>query len=429
MKKGLKNAVCALKSGNKDKAAWILERLIENGNSHHETLGLLGAVRMEQGKTDEAVKLLTQAITQAPEHVPSLYNLARTLHIKGDHEEAKKLYIRITTISPSFYHAWNNLGLLQKETGDLMGAKQSLRKALAIAPGHAPCLNNLGVVMEGLGRLDEACSLFKGALALDSGYFSARFNLGCLLFRLGRYEEAEKELLHVLALNKDEPTARFLLQSMGRMKAPERAPAEYVKRTFDDCAGQFEEILVGRLQYRTPEKLFGFLQDLLDYKWSIMDLGCGTGLGAHRYRPFASFLAGMDCSRKMLREAMAKGVYDALYQGDIVERWPTDRKFHLVYSSDCLCYMGALEPVFKRIKKSLYPGGILGFSVEKMKKDEESRGYQLGKSGRYRHSHGYVKTALERAGLKHIKDLAITLRKEEGKDVKGLLFAAQKAVT
>ncbi len=415
-----------ISQGRYEDAAAILEKILKEEAEPPELLGLLGAIRMEQGNFDEAVALFGRVLEHMPGHVPTLYNLARTLHLAGRKEEAKRLYEELIEISPTFFHAWNNLGLILSEMGRLNEAEKVLKRAVEIAPDHAPSANNLAVVLEGLGRFHEARRMFERAIRLEKGYFSARFNLGCLLFRIGRYDEAERELKWVLSVKDDEPTARFLLQSMGRMDMPERAPTQYVRRTFDHWAVQFEEKLVDELGYETPEKLFDFLREFLFEKMDIMDLGCGTGLGADLYRPFASWFAGMDCSRKMLEKAKAKDVYDKLYLHDIVEPWPTDRKFHLIYSSDCLCYFGNLGPVFKRVRENLMPGAVFGFSVERqLESDGSEEGYILGKSGRYRHSAEYVTRMLEKTGLKPVKQQTVTLRKEAGKPVEGLLFAAK----
>ena len=414
-----------LGQGRYEEASAIIEKILKEEN-HPELLGLLGAIRMEQGNFDEAVALFGRVLEQMPGHVPTLYNLARTLHLADKREKAKKLYEELIEVSPSFFHAWNNLGLLLSEMGRLNEAKKVLKRAVELKPDHAPSVNNLAVVLEGLGRFHEAREMFERAKRLDASYFSARFNLGCLLFRLGKYDEAERELQWVLSVKDDEPTARFLLQSMGQLDMPERAPTQYVRKTFDHWALQFEQKLVDQLGYETPEKLFDFLREFLFEKMDIMDLGCGTGLGADLYRPFASFLAGMDCSEKMLEKAKAKEIYDELYLHDIVEPWPTDRKFNLVYSSDCLCYFGNLGPVFKRVRESMVPGAVFGFSVEsQLENDESEKGYILGKSSRYRHSAEYIRRVLEKTGLKPLKQQTVTLRKEAGKPVEGLLFAAK----
>ncbi len=422
----ISKAIEKLREGKYKEAEGLLNRLPDQHRHSPEVKGLIGICKMENGQVDEAIILFRQVLKQISGHVPSLYNMARALQLKGKHDEAETCYMQLTRLAPDFFNAWNNLGLIYRETGRLMQAEKALRKALALAPEHPPCLNNLAVVLEGLRRLDEAKLLFEKAVSIDGQYLSARFNLGCLLFRLGEFQEAEKHLSWVLSVKEDEPTARFLLQSMGKLAPPRRAPTGYLKKTFDDWAGQFEHRLVNELAYETPQRLFELLAPYLGNSLEVLDLGCGTGLGAELYRPFASFLAGMDCSAKMLQKAKEKRLYDALYQHDIEKKWPTNRKFHLIYSADCLCYFGDLNTVLKRVKLGLLPEGTFGFSVEKALGDENTQGgYVLRKTGRYAHTAPYIENSLKKAGLRPIKKIEIDLRKEANDWIKGLLFVAR----
>jgi SAM-dependent methyltransferase len=75
---------------------------------------------------------------------------------------------------------------------------------------------------------------------------------------------------------------------------------------FDRCAGTFERILVKDLEYKTPELLFDLVRPYLTEEMNVLDLGCGTGLGSQRYRPFAKRLIGVDASSKMLEKAAQK---------------------------------------------------------------------------------------------------------------------------
>ncbi len=428
IEKRARRAIEALKRGKKETAHQILDELIKTGVNAPEIMALMGVVKMELQRFQEAVDFFDKALAIKPGDISALYNRARALQILGRLKEAEEAYRELTRKEPSFPHAWNNLGLIFKETGRLAEAQKALERAVTLAPDQPYFLNNLGVVSESLGRDEEALKLFSRAVSIHKDYFSARFNLGCLLFRLGRYKDAEKHLLWVLSVKEDEPTARFLLQSLGHFKPPERAPTQYVKKTFDDWAAQFEEKLVKELHYQTPEQLFHFLKPLICQGSNILDLGCGTGLGAEFYRPFATFLAGMDCSEKMLEKARNKKIYDALYQHDIAEPWPTKNSFHLIYSADCLCYFGQLQTVFKRVWESLSQDGIFGFSLECAPKAKESEdGYILGPSGRYAHREDYVISTLKKAGFEPLSHQKVILRKEAGKDVQGFLYAARKA--
>lgn len=67
-----------------------------------------------------------------------------------------------------------------------------------------------------------------------------------------------------------------MLQSIRGAETPEAAPVEHVRSIFDQCAENFETILVEKLEYKTPEILFNLVHPYLTDEMTILDLGCGT---------------------------------------------------------------------------------------------------------------------------------------------------------
>ena len=127
-----------------------------------------------------------------------------------------------------------------------------------------------------------------------------------LLQKTEQFKEAEEHYNKVLKIQPDNEVAKFMLQSIRGDETPDAAPVEHVRSIFDQCAENFETILVQGLEYKTPELLFNLVRPYLTEKMTILDLGCGTGLGAQLYRPFAKSLTGVDVSAKMLKKASEK---------------------------------------------------------------------------------------------------------------------------
>ena len=422
----LQEAFNAQRNGMTDNARHIYEELLKKYPDSIRLVNALATVYLDQGRLKEALIWFEKAVRLEPSYVPALYNLARVKQILQETSEAKRIYERITSLQPDFGPAWNNLGLILRDEGKVTQAFQAMQKASELMPGYPEALNNLGVLLDALGRIDEAEATFKKAIGLQAEYVSAHFNLACLYHRAEKFDDAEKELKWVLSRKPDDPAALYLFQTLGKMPSPDRAPAEYVSTTFDDCAVNFEKQLAA-LAYQTPEMLFSFVRPHLRNDMAIMDLGCGTGLGAEYYREFASILCGMDCSAKMLKLAERKGVYDRLFQQDILAEWTTDYLFDCIYSSDCLVYFGDLKPVFSVVSKSLSPNGIFAFSVEILKKDkEEGEDFILRPSGRFAHRPAYVHSCLRDTGLSMVNQKECELRKEAGRPVDGLLVIAKR---
>ena len=134
-------------------------------------------------------------------------------------------------------------------------------------------------------------------------------------------------------------------------------------------------ILVKELEYKTPELLFNLVYPHLTKDMNILDLGCGTGLGAQLYQPFAKNLTGVDVSSKMLEKAAEKKIYSQLEIFDILQNWGFPKKFDLIYSSDVFVYFGNLDPIIRSASSYLVNGGIIAFSVERL--ENNSTEYQL----------------------------------------------------
>ncbi|MDY6990013.1 MAG: tetratricopeptide repeat protein [Thermodesulfobacteriota bacterium] len=387
-------------------------------------LNALGTVFLDQAQRDKARKVFEKAAALRPPYFPASYNLARLKQQEGDHKGAISMYRAILQRQPGFGQAWNNLGMAYREIGDQDEALSCFRKAVAFAPDMAEAWNNLGVAQDEFNMIENASKSYKKAIEIQPDYASAHFNLGVSLQKLRKFTEAQDHYKKVLETKPDDEAARFMLQSLGTSPPPDAAPTEHVRRIFDRCAGTFERILVNDLEYKTPELLFELVRPYLTEDMHVLDLGCGTGLGAQRYRPFAKRLIGVDVSSKMLEKAAEKGIYDRLKVFDLLQDWEFSQKFQLIYSSDVFVYFGNLDPIITSVSSSLAHGGILAFSVERL--EENSMAFRLFPSGRYAHSRTYIQDCLRRHGLDLIEETRADIRKESGHRVKGLLIVAEK---
>ncbi len=421
----LYDASSARMQGRLDKAVELFQKALDCSPDQPRVLNALGAVLTEKGDFDMAEKYLEKARNVAGESASVLYNLGRLRQVQGRPDEAVRLYEKVVKLEPSMCVAWNNLGSLMLDAGMTGKAVNMLEQAVECAPGMAVAWNNLGVAREKAdmpGRAEEA---FRMAISLDADYVSALFNLGSLLLREGRRGDAEVLLEKVVRLEPGNVTASFLLKTIDGSGAPDAAPAEYVRRLFDDAAMDFDSTLVEKLEYRTPELMFRMVEPFLTKGMRILDLGCGTGLGAGMYRPYASFLAGVDISGRMLEIAAGKKVYDELFQFDLGGKWPVEKKFDIIYSSDVFVYFGRLSGLLGQMAEHLEPGGIAVFSVEKMDRSGEGD-FSLGPGGRYTHAPSFVEKEAWRCGFAVVESAEEILRKEAGKSVRGMIFVLKR---
>ena len=422
----LKRASSAHKEGRLAEAEKGYLEVLKRKPDWGQLLNALGTVFLDQSRPDKAKKVFEKAADLRPPYFPACYNLARLKQRENDHKGAISIYRAMLEKQPGIGEAWNNLGVAYREIGDQDEAISCFRRAVAFAPDMAEAWNNLGVAQDEFNMIENASKSYRKAIEIRSDYASAHFNLGISLQKLRRFKEAEEHYNKVLETKPDDEAARFMLQSLGTSATPDAAPVEHVRRIFDQCAGTFERILVKDLEYKTPELLFDLVRPYLTEEMNVLDLGCGTGLGAQLYRPFAKRLIGVDVSSKMLEKAAEKKIYNRLEVFDILQDWGFPQKFDLIYSSDVFVYFGNLDTIIRSASSYLVYGGIIAFSVERL--EDNSMGYRLFPSSRYAHSRTYIQDCLRRHGLQLIEETKADIRKQSGNQVKGLLIVAKKEV-
>ena len=419
-----------------------------------------------QGHLDHAESLYRKALQMRKALPDALHFLGVLCHQRGRSEEGIELVRAALRSIPQHADAHNNLGNIHKECGHFQDAEACYRQALACAPGHADALGNLALALEVQERHAEAyefykqlleCApqlgrahylmgmfvrshvatgddvalavpFFREAIRLDTRNVQALKQLGVALYLCGRREEAVGVYRDWLEREPDNPTARHMLASCGGEAAPARADDAYVRQTFDSFANSFDEQLLNNLDYRAPQVLVDALTHVLDAPQGVLDVldaGCGTGLCGPLIRPYARQLSGVDLSGGMVEKARARGGYDALEVAELGE-WlrAHPRSRDLVLSSDTLNYFGELQTVLAAAWGALRPGGWLAFTLEVL--DGEDERFELGSSGRYRHTRRYVERMLGAAGFADVAITAESLRKEIGVPVAGWAILARK---
>ncbi len=274
------------------------------------------------------------------------------------------------------------------------------------------------------GELAAGADVLEQALALAPGWAEGWLTFGDWHQRLGNNQTAIAAYVRAAVLD---PCGRLgaglRLAALGRSPVPDVMPADYVRTLFDDYAPRFDRALTERLGYDAPERLAATVATLGDRRFaSALDLGCGTGLMGAAIRDRVDRLAGFDLSDGMLKLAARRGVYDRLAAGDVIDLMAAEAEndFDLVLAADLVPYVGALKPLFAQIARVLGPGGVLAFSAER----HDGVGFVLGEGLRYRHARVFVGEAAEAAGLTMLAVEPVSLRRERGVPVPGLIALA-----
>jgi predicted TPR repeat methyltransferase len=281
--------------------------------------------------------------------------------------------------------------------GDLVAAADLLSQAIELVPGFASAWFTLGGIRQQLGERDAAIAAFRQAVIVDPD---------------------------------DRHGARPRLTLLGAEKLSDMPPA-YVRALFDQYAPKFEAALVDDLGYRGPALLFRAVLSARAaahkpafFKRAI-DLGCGTGLAAAAFAKEVDEFIGVDLSPRMIERARSAGLYAELEVTEMVQglRGRPDACADLILAADAMVYLADLAPVLEQARRALMAGGLLAFTVE----THGGEGVVLGEGLRYAHGAGYVRRAIEAAGLKLSRLEDLSARNEDNAPVPGLVAVAEKS--
>ena len=138
-----------------------------------------------------------------------------------------------------------------------------------------------------------------------------------------------------------------------------------IARSFGRAAQRYDAAAV--LQARVREELLSRLELVRLIPATVVDLGCGTGVGAvalrRRYRK--SRIVALDLSLGMLREAGRRRRFWQRYEricGDAVALPLARESVDLIFSNLMLQWCDDPEVVFRECARVLRPGGLLTFT-------------------------------------------------------------------
>lgn len=276
------------------------------------------------------------------------------------------------------------------------------------------------------GDSRAALEAVRAALELEPAWPEALYMEGDLLAEAGESAAAVAAWCRCLAADPgDVMGATIRLAQLRAIPAPESLPEAYVRTLFDQYAGRFEESLVGRLEYRSPQAMRALYDRLGGGPVArVLDLGCGTGLSGEAFRGVAGWLAGVDLSPGMLAQARAKGVYDDLAEAEALAflRAPGPL-FDLIVAVDMVVYLGDLEPLLRACAARLAPGGLLLLSAQRT----ELADYLLGADSRFAHSPAYLERAAAACGLSLEAAERSAYRLEGGAPLPGQMMALSRS--
>jgi predicted TPR repeat methyltransferase len=419
-------AKLAHRGGQHEEARRAYEHLYKDNPANPELAHFFGLLLCQTDEAERGMEMIRASLEAPAANAGWWSNYGNILHGLNRRNDAIDAYREAIRMEPTSADAYNNLGIVQKDKHNFDIAIECFRKAIELRPNMGAAWANLGNVLVTIGKVAEgAQALMRAATFAGLKDPSERRLLASAYSTLGELVKAEQVYRDWLADDKDNPIANHHLMAVSG-ETPGRASDAYVRTIFDSFATTFDERLA-YLKYVAPTLVVEEAGKLFAEPAGdrvIADAGCGTGLCGPGLKPYAARLVGVDIAKNMVKQATARGCYDALAVQELTAYFEeTDERFDAIVSADTLCYFGDLAPPVAAFRRSLAPGGGVVFTVERHA-EPGSRPYRLNAHGRYSHHADYVRETLETAGFTVDALREETLRMETGLEVKGYVVRA-----
>lgn len=419
--------------GDRDKALDIYQRARALAPDDPTLLKNMGILYRAVGRHEEAAECLAASVKLDPQNIDTHFNLAMELRrldreAEADHHFQSCVAIYRTNVLRLSHDpvTMTTVGKGLLRLNNVTDALHVLEGAAKLNPNNAQTLAALAEAKELLQQKEVAFALYQKSLSIDPSNVFARQRVASLYAAMDKNEQAAREYRRILQYTPDNEEARYHLSALTQKNVPAVSPREYIKDLFDDYADRFDEHLLKALQYRGPQLIADTMARLAPAdagKWTVADLGCGTGLCGPLFRDRASHLIGVDLSPRMVHKARQRNVYDDLVVGDVVDflHGYADT-FDCIIAADVLVYIGDLAPIMTAAMAAAKAGGWFAFTTETAPEGE----FHLASTGRYTHNPAYIRSQAEKSGFNVAHQEAIVLRYQGNKPVDSTLTVLRK---
>ena len=378
------------------------------------------------GQAQEALASAYMAVEKAPAWPPAVLHLALLLARQNQFSQAIVQAKKVVSMAPDDSVVLHKAIEIAHRAQQLPLAVKWLTRVIQLEPHNRDSQRLLANDLSTLGEIDKAIALLDILLETDDGDTKARQTRAHAYQAAGKLEKALQDWNKLLVHQPGNVTWQYY-RELALGHTPPTQPTQMVGELFDGLANRFDAHLVKNLQYRLPQHVAALLIEWHpDRNFSLLDLGCGTGLLGEFLGPINGDMVGIDVSSKMLEQAARHGVYDQLHHVAILDMLESasNNCYQSVAALDVFIYVGILEQIIPQIHRILTPGGRLVFSCERAGENENN--VVLRPSGRYAHRQTHINALCQKAGFMRTEIQEIDVRLEGGTPVKGFLVVAQK---
>ncbi len=378
----------------------------------------------QEGKLTEAKSIYIELL----DHVDSPllhYNLGLVHYELEEKDIALMWFDSAAERQPDDCDSLFNLALCQKQCSKPAEAILTYQKVLILNPENVDAMYNLAGCYRDLRCDEDAINAYHAVLDCVSDHVSAINNLAYMYQLTGNTTSAIHYYKRLLSLEPDRDAARHMLASLEGI-TPDSPPESYVREVFDNYSERYEESLVKFLEYSVPVKLRQLLDSIQGLPRCFdhgIDLGCGTGLSGDAFHDIINFFDGIDLAPKMIEQSKQKNIYHDLHTANITDFLQSaTTMYDFIVAADVFIYLGNLLDVFQLAADRTHPDALFCFSTE----TENGQSFTLQKTGRYAHSHEYIRNLAADTGWQIERSKPTNLRKERASWVIGTLWILRR---
>jgi predicted TPR repeat methyltransferase len=351
------------------------------------------------GAVEGAVQALAEAVTLDPGNPSHADRLGLLLQDLGQFDQAALCHADAFDRAPTDPAPLCHMAVCMLHMGAADRALEALDHAAGLAGYDRAFELHRSIALHLVGRGEDAVGTMQELILSGGGDVRGYLHLGTVLAALGRTDEAAGAFDTASLLDSGDGRIRHAaLTWQGNARAAD-SPGRYAARILNPAAAAYDDHQLDVRQFRVP----GLVERMLDARAGaqtrferVLDLGCRTGLVGLVLRSRSGALTGIDVETSYLREAAAKGTYDALHAGDPLALLASRQEvFDLIVVHDLPTTMADLGPLFAGVAAHLAPGGLAILVTE--------AGYNADSEpstkGRHKHSGNHIEAVAARYGL------------------------------
>lgn len=206
------------RQGEWERAATVVEALVDRGRASPADLAFLGTCYLNAGEAERAEELIGAAAMLAPDSYPVLIARANLELSRGRYPQAEERFLEALERAPGRPAATEGAaqaafrsGAKLLEEGEYEAAVAPLKRAAGRQPDNERILTALILALKQTGRREELMAAYDRYLELHPQSADALAGRGLLRYAAGDTRRALAELRRAVELDTGEPEAYLLL--------------------------------------------------------------------------------------------------------------------------------------------------------------------------------------------------------------------------